>query len=564
MLDIFYNFITEVFTDAFSKDILYGAANSVTIIVGVCSLLSIISKLIYEYRLKRLATTNRPEWLSEEEFYSHTHNYIKTRVKDIKGNIYTFNNFIKKNIIKERKQYHLILGETGTGKSTFIINLYTRFNFKIFRRGYATYCISLRMTDAIDRINKIENPKKVILLLDAFDESHEANVDPVNFLNKIEENTRYFAKVVISSRNNFFDNDESVPVNINIKRILKLNYESYNRYYIHPFTWSDVNFYILKKYRLSLNKIIRSIRLINKCKEIMFRPVILSYIDLLIEDKANLSKSYYIYEQIITNWIKREAFFISDQVKEVDYLVIVEQLKELINKIAIYMYKNYPIYNDYYILVKDLNQIDNAYYLNHTDGKRNRSLFDRVDNKLFFSHKSILEYLLAINFDKIFFRFEKNLNTLYYFLDEIAENNNIYKFSALKSIYYKEYDTLKSFNFLDDDYIYKFEKNYMYSLNCENNKSEIYDVISWYCKSVFFPLFVNKKIYKRLRIELKFGNIRVDFSSTDNFESEKCIVFSEKIIHIINLLFTNEKNAKENKYINILIKIFFQEVNTQL
>lgn len=72
----------------------------------------------------------RPLSLSEEEFWNYTHYFVKSRLKKNRK-IYGFNKFINQVLIKGRKQFILILGEAGTGKSTFLVNLYAIFLFKL-------------------------------------------------------------------------------------------------------------------------------------------------------------------------------------------------------------------------------------------------------------------------------------------------------------------------------------------------------------------------------------------------------------------------------------------------
>lgn len=542
----FLNILNDMFTDAYSKDILYGVANLFTIVVGSCTIgLPLISKLIYEYKLKHLTITDRPDWLSEEEFYNHTHNYIKTRVIDSKGKKFSFKKFIKRNILKNRKQYHLILGESGTGKSTFLINLYAKLNCKTFAKSYKVNCISLRMPDVFFRIKNIEDPKKVILLLDAFDEAREANIDADKFLNKLEQNTQSFAKVIITSRNNFFDNDDSVPVYVNINRILQLDVEQYNRYYIQPFTICDVIIYILRKYKFYLHNIIKSFHLVCCCKDVMCRPLILNYIDLLIKEKGSFKKSSDIYEHVIRNWIKRESLFICVRTGRTTEIHIEEQMMELINNIAIFMYENYPSQNDYFILIKDLIEINNAEYLEHIDGKRNRSLFDRIENKLVFAHRSLFEYLLAINFEKLSFRYEPNLNILYGFLKEMGGNNWDSKYSSLFHVHYRDEYLMHNENSNYENTII-FESTISFS-----DRENIYDMSTWYCNAVCFPVFVKKKIYNRLKIEFTVNKLPIGF--IDN-------KFHDSIFLTDHIMKSVKKSVAKKELIHITIKSYLYEL----
>ena len=444
--------------------------------------------------MKKFAKTKRPYWLSEEEFYYHTHNYIKTRVIDSVGNRLTFGRFVRNTIKRSKKQYHIILGESGTGKSTFLINLYYRYNCKIFR-NYNLQYVPLKSPDAIEQINKLEHPEKSILLLDAFDEAGKANINANDFLVEIENNTRYFAKIIITSRNNFFDNDDAVPNNIHLVRILSLNTEKYKKYYILPFTIKDIMIYILKKYKFFLHKFIKALNVIRRCGDIVCRPLVISYIDLLIQNKNSYSNTSDVYDAIITNWIKREANFILPFVEENNNEIIEQRLMSLISEVAVFMYSNFPNQDDYYIKIEDLKNLKNANFLEHTNGKRSRSLFDRVSDRLVFAHKSILEYLLALNFDKLDFRFEKNLNILYNFLREMGGDSWNSNYSPLFNINYGD----NSPKIIKDD---KKKGNICArSMNVPVSRQFVDTMVKWYQNSLTLPVFINGKLYERVKIE---------------------------------------------------------------
>lgn len=522
----------NIFGYVVSKDILDNIANIFTIIVSVATIASLVialfRNLFYQYKLRRLAVLKRPDWLSEEEFYNHTHNYIKTRVVSLKGDKFSFRGFTNRVLVKSKKQYHLILGESGSGKSTFLINLYARFECRKFKRGYLIKCISLKMPDAIDQICKIENQKQIILLLDAFDEAHGANVNAVEFLKEIEESTKYFAKVIITSRNNFFDDDDSVPVEVNITRVLQLNKDRYDRYYIQPFTICNVIIYIMKKYKFLFWKTIKSLKVISKCKDVVCRPLILNYIDLLINDKILYRNSSDIYKHIIFNWIRRETYFICSQNLAFNHSLIQEQMCALINDVAIYMYKNYPFQQDYYIKVENLAMLNNNQLLENTDGKRNRSLFDRVNDKLFFAHKSILEYLLVENFDKLSFRFEPHLDIMYGFMKEMSDTNRDSKYRALFYVNYND-NVLGNSAKQNDSNTLIFESTVSFI-----DRKTVKDMVLWYYAAIQLPIIIDKKVYDRSNIRFKVNDKIIYYMRQKENDQEKLV---DKIMQIIKMNF---------------------------
>jgi sulfatase modifying factor 1 len=79
------------------------------------------------------------------------------------------------NNIKEANKYHIILADSGMGKTTFMVNLYMRYisfwNFNK-KKGIKIKLYRLGNVDTLDLIKKIdlEEAKNTILLLDALDE----------------------------------------------------------------------------------------------------------------------------------------------------------------------------------------------------------------------------------------------------------------------------------------------------------------------------------------------------------------------------------------------------------
>ena len=111
----------------------------ITIISGV-SIISVIVGVLKKvwFSLRRIYV--RPDCLEKKEVTKYTRLYIKTRLKanDImfssRKESYNIKKFIKKYLIKGDDQYHLIFGESGMGKTAFLINLYFIYNCKLLKK----------------------------------------------------------------------------------------------------------------------------------------------------------------------------------------------------------------------------------------------------------------------------------------------------------------------------------------------------------------------------------------------------------------------------------------------
>lgn len=299
--------------------------------------------------------------------------------------------FTKKIFKNSENQYFIILADSGMGKTTFLLKLFFVYYRKILKK-HDIHLIPLNFKNSISYIRKIENKPNTILLLDAFDENQYAIKDYNKHLKVICNETELFYKVIMTCRTQFFPNNESEP-----KYIDRLKFSTGNKkiefvkYYISPFNDQEIDKYLKKKYNRFLkkiynrffkkNKMKRAKRLIANCPDLMIRPILLSYIDDLLEDKEKQYKyTYEIYRQLVHKWIDREA-------------IDNNNLYNFSNKVAEYMYNNkipYISLNEIENLCKECN-----IQLRSIEAK-SRSLLNRNavgDYK--FAHRSILEYFLA-------------------------------------------------------------------------------------------------------------------------------------------------------------------------
>lgn len=280
-------------------------------------------------------------------------------------------------------QYFIILADSGMGKTTFLLNLYFKYRRKIFKR-YHIVLFPLSNNETFDEIKKIKNKQKIILLLDSFDEDPYAMDDYVSRLKEICKETELFYKVVMTCRTQFFPDSENEPrITGKMKfGVGKKNVE-FEKYYILPFSDSEIHSYLSKKYRRSSQKekLDQSLKLISNCPQLVIRPMLLSYIDDLIEDQEKkYDNAYEIYDQLVKKWIEREALNNN------------KLLYEFSEKVAEYMYFNKTVYIGG-LKIESL-CIEYGIKLRSIEAK-SRSLLNRNANGDYkFAHKSIFEFFL--------------------------------------------------------------------------------------------------------------------------------------------------------------------------
>lgn len=352
---------------------------------------------------------------------------------------------------------YCIFAGSGMGKTTFSVQLFVEYihRYKESTLPYDIYLRDLGDAKVIEQIKSLsdeigDKAHRSILILDALDENLQASEDFEAFRTKLEEVIAPFKFVVITCRSQFFPNEHEMPKYSSIRiNTTDKNLLSYNKIYICPFSPSDITLYISKKYKGwgSKNRQLRkqAIAIIEKCKHLMARPVLLSYIDDLIDENRNYTTESDIYETLIKRWLKREVGNIPDTA------VRMERYNELVafsQKLAERMYQNWRETGDFRLDGQTMNDFCQK---NHFDKIhyqfRRRSLINHDAAGAFkFSHKSFLEYFLAQHYFEnpdFDFSFEgMDMAELFYkgfckreYLEKM--NENIFKIEEIRSEKYR-------------------------------------------------------------------------------------------------------------------------------
>lgn len=301
---------------------------------------------------------------------------------------------------------YCIFAGSGMGKTTFTVQLFIEYihKYKKSTLPFDIYVRDLGDAKVIEEIKLLsdkigDDAHRSILLLDALDENLHASENFDDFRDKLEEVITPFKFVVITCRSQFFPNEHEMPEfsNIRINKSDK-NLLAYNKIYICPFSSSDITLYISKKYN-GWGKRKRKLReqantIIGKCKHLMARPVLLSYIDDLIDGNQVYNTESDIYEALIKKWLEREVNNIPDLEERRERY---EELVLFSKKLATRMYQNWRETGDFRL---EAFKMDDFCAKNGFDKSkyqfRRRSLINHDTTGAFkFSHKSFLEYFLA-------------------------------------------------------------------------------------------------------------------------------------------------------------------------
>jgi hypothetical protein len=300
-------------------------------------------------------------------------------------------------------KYILLLGESGMGKTSFLINLLLKYKAQKFRyfgliRLFSApqkkiYFLPFRNENLFEYIKSIKEKTNSHLLLDALDED-VTSLDVKERLQQIYQATYDFKTVVMTCRIQFFESYFEEPELSGIKKYgVNKGEHGVHRLYIKPFNKSDIEKYLRLKFRSNKTKQKISSLAVLRFRNILMRPLILSYIDEIVDEISEESNEIDVYRLVISKWIKREAVLYSDPV------LFEDKLLQFSKKVALFFFEKalelksrIATVDEILILAKQFN-VD----LNRLELK-SRSLLTRdINGHYSFSHKSFYEYFIALN-----------------------------------------------------------------------------------------------------------------------------------------------------------------------
>lgn len=288
---------------------------------------------------------------------------------------------------------YCVLGGSGMGKTSFLVNVikaYVR-RYGVNNLPFDINLINLSNENYQEKIAAIEEPKTTILLLDALDENPRAVAEYESFISSLEQSIQSFRFVVITCRTQFFPDEEHELKQSKIRNNSRSKgFYGYTRHYISPFSDKEVEIYLRKRYGLNFKKRHLAKRIVNQCTSFAHRPLLLSYIDVLLSDKRKYGTTLDVYEALIDKWLERDTSR-NEHPKETK-----NQIMSLLQRAAIKMYNNFPVAG-YYLDSNTISSLSAELEITAPgDMLRGRSLLNRdARGDWKFAHKSFLEFFLA-------------------------------------------------------------------------------------------------------------------------------------------------------------------------
>lgn len=470
------------------------------------------------------------------------------------------------------KKRYIIMGGSGMGKSTFSAALFYKYiqSSKNEKKSCPIYIKSLGNTNVIDEIKSLggEHSQSSILILDALDENINATQNITSFMDELDKATRNFKTVIITCRTQFFNDRDSEPnkLNINITGASKRTL-SYERIYLSPFTEEEAKKYLRRKFRLWNNrKYTQSIHIAEKCWDVLSRPMVLSFIDDLmdIDNIKNISQVE-IYSTIIDKWFDREI-----EVQPIDQHINKTQLYSFSKELSIFMYNRSSI---------SIDKTDFDSFLQDHGFKKSpysfkaRSLLNRNnDGSIKFSHKSFWEFFIAIivfeHPGRYYISNNINISLSKLFFDEL---NTLYiEGKKIDSVQFDEKRLACIYSLIQPNELLASIHEYMNLYNSISNLKNSEDFNSQIASIDLFLIQLQEKSLNLLNnitlTDIRFPKGNQDFQSVvDSFDLEEDLkdimsFLCSMIIRIQHTLASNDYDGfiksmdnKEKKLINDIV-----------
>jgi len=296
-----------------------------------------------------------------------------------------------------------------------MINLFVAYNsFSNFGRKYTIKLLPFGDSRIIDQLKEMaknqKEAKNTILLLDAFDE-YKGLLPPVvpdgltddnrfrKCLDEIVELTRDFREVVITSRTQYFPGQENQAYELKVPRFDEKGFHTLAKLYLSPFSNKEVKQYLCKKYgRFAFwnrKKKLTAETIVKNSPKLMVRPMLLAYIDFLVDGNPTFSTAYQIYETLINKWLDRESVKRKYETTSRDKFK--KDLYEFSMLVALKIYDLQKQTGNLSINKETSSDLCKQSHIDLQDYEiTGQSLLTRdIAHNWKFSHKSILEFFLA-------------------------------------------------------------------------------------------------------------------------------------------------------------------------
>ncbi len=297
-------------------------------------------------------------------------------------------------------RHYLLLGDAGTGKTAALVHLYAKYVQKHPFTDRITL-LSLRGGTEIGDINQLlaKKGKKELLLLDALDENQRARKPDefVQFCDELSSVCSQFDHVIITCRPQLFESESQEADAIQSR--LGEKWSKYNRLRLSDLSERQFETFLGEKYASDPKRLAAAMGIVDsldeKAKSVFFRPIILTYLDDIVDEAVSHNHKpqnvLEIYDIIVAKQIDQELNKQSSPPRNME--VQRQPWWDITSEVAGYMYQN-----DKTSLTRE--ELDAIPFKSEETSFRQRTMFTtrRGDKGYEFLHRSFYEYFMAYRF----------------------------------------------------------------------------------------------------------------------------------------------------------------------
>lgn len=292
-------------------------------------------------------------------------------------------------------RYIIILADSGMGKSSFLLNYYGK-NIHFNKRRLCIALVPLGTSNADDKISSISDKENTVLFLDALDEDANAIIDHSQRINELVKLTKDFPKVVITCRTQFFPKDEEIPkealgiIKTGPRPLNEPGFHYFHKLYLSPFNEEQIKRFLKKRFPIwKKGKRQKAQDLVRRVENLMVRPMLLAYINDLLDKDIGSTYACDAYEELINAWLHREEGIFKE--------IRSEGLRKFSDKLAVDLILKRKERRAEKISREDIESLSKEWNIDmsswHLSG---RSLLNRdAIGNFKFAHRSFMEYLVA-------------------------------------------------------------------------------------------------------------------------------------------------------------------------
>lgn len=242
---------------------------------------------------------------------------------------------------------------------------------------------------AVASLSSMLRKERTILLLDSLDEDPAAWRRFDNHLQKILQQTSKFHRVIITCRTQF------LPVAMEeggrSESEVRIGGFHCRRLYLSPFEEEQVDEYLARRFGDEQEAVrARAHAVIRQIHSLRFRPMVLAYVEYLLEGNHDLQSGYDVYDAITSEWMSREV-----RKGNVD---AIDPFLEACTEIALQVYRGPESLNDELSTAR-IKGICRPFLASvryfEVEAVEGRSLLTRTSSGFRFAHLTIAEFLIA-------------------------------------------------------------------------------------------------------------------------------------------------------------------------